>query len=117
MHEVTIMRRERKKDGLCIWCGKKPAYKWGCCKEHILHAKALRCRFLLTNPTYCEEYYDKHRSEFYFRNNSRRARLKALGLCVDCGQFNDNQPHIRCAECLAKQRESIRKWREKRKAK
>ncbi len=42
-------------------------------------------------------------------NVERRARLKAAGLCVDCGR-NEVLDRVRCPKCLAKARESRTAW-------
>lgn len=44
-------------------------------------------------------------------NRSYKARMKAAGLCVDCGKVPPRAGHTRCEACEKKMRESRRKWR------
>lgn len=43
-------------------------------------------------------------------NKERRARLKAEGLCVDCGRIKAVEGKTRCFTCERKIKESRQKW-------
>lgn len=40
----------------------------------------------------------------------RRARLKAAGLCVDCGKAKAEEGRTRCQRCEERMKESRKKW-------
>lgn len=48
---------------------------------------------------------DESRREQNIKTNERKERLKAAGICVDCGKRTAENGRIRCGICLAKDRE------------
>lgn len=43
-------------------------------------------------------------------NHERREKLKAAGLCTDCGKASAMEGRIRCAKCEEKMKDSRKKW-------
>ena len=43
-------------------------------------------------------------------NRERRARLKAAGICTDCGKARAVEGRIRCQRCEERMKESRKKW-------
>ena len=50
-------------------------------------------------------------------NNARRARLKAAGICVDCGNAKAKGGKTRCGACERKMKESRQKYEIKKRLK
>lgn len=79
-----------------------------CKTRHVVNGetRCLICK--MDNRERCKA-YAKNRSEESRRkqnikSNVRKERLKAAGICVDCGKYNAENGRIRCGICLAKDR-------------
>lgn len=90
----------RKEAGLCARCGKIPVRK--------CHVMCVQCEADIAEWHYAkkaqltpeerEAYLARERA----RNRVRRDRLKAQGLCIDCGKCPTEGGKLRCKACAAK---------------
>ena len=90
----------RKEAGLCARCGKAPVRKG--------HVMCVQCEADIAEWHYAkkaqltpeerEAYLARERA----RNRVRRDRLKAQGLCIDCGKCPTEGGKLRCKACAAK---------------
>ena len=94
------------------------AYEW-----YKAHGICVGCRMAYAEPgrVYCAKCARKRRvsaekhdpGNVIHRqfNKDRRDRLKAEGLCIDCGKKPAADGKLRCRTCGAKQNESNKAWR------
>ena len=90
----------RKEAGLCARCGKSPVRK-----GHVMCAQCEAdiaawhyAKKAQLTPEEREAYLARERA----RNQARRDRLKAQGLCIDCGEHPTECGKLRCKACAAK---------------
>lgn len=100
----------------------KDRYEWY--KEHGICTRCLT-RWCAPGKIYCEQCIrdvriiaDKHdpgRVQRRQYNRDRRARLKAEGLCIECGKRKPPSGHVRCNVCAEKHNEAdqVRQIRKK----
>jgi hypothetical protein len=81
-----------------------------------------RCGCGIAEPgrVYCARCYQRIRNQKDRRDpgcvkrkaysRERRERLKAAGLCVDCGKARAVEGRIRCQRCEERMKESRKKW-------
>lgn len=87
---------ERKGTGICTRCGK---------------------RAVMPGHSYCGICLEKHKAEVNRydpgreKSKARRQRLQESGRCVDCGKPRNGDNKWRCPTCLARQRDSMQKYR------
>lgn len=85
--------------GICYTCKRRPVVKG--------ETRCLICK--MDNREKCKVYAknrsDESRRKQNIKSNARKERLKALGMCVDCGKHTVESGRVRCGICLAKDRE------------
>lgn len=88
-----------KSKGICPRCGTRYAEPgFAICKQCKQHMAVL------------EERRDPGRAKRKAYNMERRARLKAEGICVDCGTARAVEGRTRCGKCEEKMRESRQRY-------
>jgi hypothetical protein len=80
----TAARAHYKRQGRCVWCGKKP-----------LGGRAKCARCLAWNRQY---------------QRARYLKLRQDGRCVQCGQAPAGYPYVRCEACRVYMREYHRRY-------
>ena len=121
--EARVRYRERRERGVCIQCGRVPAFQGGgrCERhrerylEHKRKARAERrwrnqkfvnceiCGALLRkngNVKYCRPCSVDRNGAWHLRR--RRKQFKETGLCTQCGKAPSVKDRIFCEECSAK---------------
>ena len=90
----------RKEAGLCARCGKVPVRKGHvmCAQCEADIAEWHRAKHEQMPPEEREAYLARERA----RNRARRDRLKAQGMCIDCGKCPAEGGKLRCKTCAAK---------------
>lgn len=84
-----------KAHGICPYCGvRNPEPGRVHCKQCLRHIKAL------------QERRDPGKARHKQYNHERRERLKAAGLCTDCGRAWAVDGKTRCAKCLERMADS-----------
>ena len=88
-----------KAHGICPYCGvRDPEPGRVSCLQCKRHQKILR------------EKKDPGGAKRKAYNAERRARLKAAGICTDCGNARAVEGRIRCQRCEERMKESRKKW-------
>ncbi len=120
--KVKVRFRERRERGVCVACGKAPAFKGGRCEPHwdrsleyVRKLKAKRrwrdrkfvnceiCGVLIRqtgNVKYCRPCSVDRNDGWHHRR--RFARRKERGLCEMCGKVPAREGLTSCAECSSK---------------
>ena len=90
----------RKEAGLCARCGKEPVRKGHvmCAQCEADIAEWHYAKKAQLTPEEREAYLARERA----RNQARRDRLKAQGMCIDCGKCPTEGGKLRCKTCAAK---------------
>ena len=121
--KAKVRYRERRERGVCVECGKVPAFQGGrLCKvhrdratEYVRKSKAKKrprdqkftdceiCGALLRqngNVKYCRPCSVDRNGAWHHRR--RFARRKERGLCVECGRVPAREDRVCCEECSTK---------------
>ena len=97
--------KARKEAGICVRCGKAQARKGGvvCAQCEADIAEWHYAKKAQLTPEEREAYLARERN----RSRARRDRLKAQGLCIDCGKRPADGGKIRCNICSSKRSQKV----------
>ena len=105
---TNLLRRESyhwyKAHGICNYC-----------KQAYAEPGRVYCARCYRQMRVRQEINDPGRKKRSAYNIERRARLKAAGLCVDCGRVDAMPGFVRCPKCRKKNAEQSMKYNLKKK--
>jgi NMD protein affecting ribosome stability and mRNA decay len=86
----------------CIRCGKQDAYTMSG------HQHCYECTE--KNQEACKKTYYKHHEDRKKVMRERYERLKAEGMCVECGQKKARPGKVMCERCAYKNNQNAKRW-------
>lgn len=97
---MSELRAWYKAHGICVSCGQQNAVQG--------ETRCLECKFKYRESN--SQYYVKHKEELNRKCRDRGKQLyderKERGICVRCGKRKAQTGKVRCAVCLAKDRQA-----------
>lgn len=105
------LRKSRRENGLCVGCGAELLDKKFVYCQECRDKENARKRELRNNTDY---YLKQLMGNKAYKSRTQEERKK-LGLCVQCGKQPAKANRVRCDDCLKKQANESKKYRDYRK--